>query len=442
MPHTTSGRIRTGAASSAARDRIWPDQRWLFGRFLPQRAPAPDSGGSASARKGVPHQAQGRQPGKGGGARQGLRSPGPRTGGRHAVVPRLPRPQERRLPAVRRALRRPGGLRRPHGFRCVPGAHRRPVRRSDRRVRRDRPRSARQHLIGATSSGLRHRRQRPANQEGSVKTLDQSAQARVLRALHAQPPLVLANAWDPGSAVAIEAAGAKAIATTSAGVSWAAGVADGGGLSRAAALDAVRRIVAAVSVPVTADIESGYGATPEEVGATVAGSSPWGRWALTSKTAPASAGRRSLSRPHRRSGSRPPGRPHGPRASSFASMPGQTPTSLESARRASGLLPPWPAPSDTPPPARTFSSCPASSTPRRYEHSSAGHCRSMLMAHPGAPTIAELAALGVTRISVGSAVAQAAYGLAAAAARELLGPGTYGCLEAAMAYDELNNLLR
>ncbi len=66
----------------------------------------------------------------------------------------------------------------------------------------------------------------------------------------------------------------------------------------------------------------------------------------------------------------------------------------------------------------------------------------MLMAHPGAPTIAELAALGVTRISVGSAVAQAAYGLAAAAARELLGPGTYGCLEAAMAYDELNNLLR
>ncbi len=60
-----------------------------------------------------------------------------------------------------------------------------------------------------------------------MKTLDQSAQARVLRALHAQPPLVLANAWDPGSAVAIEAAGAKAIATTSAGVSWAAGVADG-----------------------------------------------------------------------------------------------------------------------------------------------------------------------------------------------------------------------
>ena len=101
-----------------------------------------------------------------------------------------------------------------------------------------------------------------------MKALDRRAQARVLRALHTQPPLVLPNAWDPGSAAAIEAAGAKAIATTSAGVSWAAGVADGGGLGRAA-LGALRRIVAAVSVPVTADIESGYGATPEEVGVTI-----------------------------------------------------------------------------------------------------------------------------------------------------------------------------
>ncbi|WP_344451598.1 isocitrate lyase/phosphoenolpyruvate mutase family protein [Actinomadura kijaniata] len=67
---------------------------------------------------------------------------------------------------------------------------------------------------------------------------------------------MLPNAWDPASAVAIEAAGAAAIATTSAGLSWAAGVADAGGLDRATAL---RRIVAAVSVPVTADIEAGYG---------------------------------------------------------------------------------------------------------------------------------------------------------------------------------------
>lgn len=90
------------------------------------------------------------------------------------------------------------------------------------------------------------------------------------RALHAQPQLVLPKMWDPGSAVAIGAAGAQAIVTMSAGVSWAANVTDGGGLNRAAALDAVRRIVAVVSVPVTADIESGCGAAPEEVGSTVA----------------------------------------------------------------------------------------------------------------------------------------------------------------------------
>jgi 2-methylisocitrate lyase-like PEP mutase family enzyme len=74
---------------------------------------------------------------------------------------------------------------------------------------------------------------------------------RRLRELHAQPPLVLPNAWDAGSARAIEAAGAAAIATTSAGVSWALGVEDAGGLSRATAVAALRSIVDAVSIPVT-----------------------------------------------------------------------------------------------------------------------------------------------------------------------------------------------
>jgi hypothetical protein len=83
--------------------------------------------------------------------------------------------------------------------------------------------------------------------------------ARRLRTLHAQPPLVLPNAWDAGSARAIEAAGAAAIATTSAGVSWAAGVEDAGGLNRTTAIAALRAICAAVSVPVTADIEARLG---------------------------------------------------------------------------------------------------------------------------------------------------------------------------------------
>jgi 2-methylisocitrate lyase-like PEP mutase family enzyme len=63
--------------------------------------------------------------------------------------------------------------------------------------------------------------------------------------------------------------GFPAIATTSAGIAWALGMPDGGALDRERMLEQVGRIVAAVSVPVTADLEAGYGDTPNEVGETV-----------------------------------------------------------------------------------------------------------------------------------------------------------------------------
>ncbi len=76
------------------------------------------------------------------------------------------------------------------------------------------------------------------------------------RALHVPgAPLVLANAWDVASARLIEAEGAVAVATTSAGIAWSFGVPDGGALDRGRAIDVVRRIVTAVDVPVTADVE-------------------------------------------------------------------------------------------------------------------------------------------------------------------------------------------
>jgi len=68
----------------------------------------------------------------------------------------------------------------------------------------------------------------------------------------------------------IAAAGAPVIATTSAGLSWSLGRQDGQRLSRPEAADAVRRIADAVDVPVTADIEGGYGSDPGAVAATVA----------------------------------------------------------------------------------------------------------------------------------------------------------------------------
>ena len=89
-------------------------------------------------------------------------------------------------------------------------------------------------------------------------------------ALHAGPGFVLPNAWDAGSARILEQVGFPAIATTSAGIAWSCGVADGEALTLETMLERVARIVAAVGVPVTADLEAGYGDTPEEVGHTVA----------------------------------------------------------------------------------------------------------------------------------------------------------------------------
>src|ERR1700735_4924739 len=101
-------------------------------------------------------------------------------------------------------------------------------------------------------------------------TSTQHARAAALRALHEEGTFVLPNAWDAGSAVMIAAAGAQAIATTSAGVSWSLGRPDGQNLSREEAVAAVARTAAAVALPVTADIESGYGTDPADVAATVA----------------------------------------------------------------------------------------------------------------------------------------------------------------------------
>jgi 2-methylisocitrate lyase-like PEP mutase family enzyme len=99
---------------------------------------------------------------------------------------------------------------------------------------------------------------------------ESTGKAQALLALHAGPGFVLPNAWDAGSARILEQVGFPALATTSAGIAWSCGVPDGGALGRDSMLERVGRIVAAVGVPVTADLEAGYGDTADEVGRTVA----------------------------------------------------------------------------------------------------------------------------------------------------------------------------
>jgi 2-methylisocitrate lyase-like PEP mutase family enzyme len=91
------------------------------------------------------------------------------------------------------------------------------------------------------------------------------------RALHIPgDPLILVNIWDAGSAKAVAAAGAKAIATGSYGVAGAQGRADGEDFPLADVFENLARILSVTDLPVTIDMESGYGADPAGVGVSVA----------------------------------------------------------------------------------------------------------------------------------------------------------------------------
>ena len=95
---------------------------------------------------------------------------------------------------------------------------------------------------------------------------EQAMKAELFRAMHSGPRLLLLpNAWDAISARVIAAAGFSAIATTSGGVAWALGYQDGEAAPWAEVVAATGRIARAVKAPVTADIESGFGDTPQAV---------------------------------------------------------------------------------------------------------------------------------------------------------------------------------
>ncbi len=86
---------------------------------------------------------------------------------------------------------------------------------------------------------------------------------------HAPEILALCNTSDVAGARIVVEAGFAAVASSSAGVAWMLGYPDGEIIPRAEMLDAVRRIAAAVDVPVTVDMEAGYGHAPEMVAETV-----------------------------------------------------------------------------------------------------------------------------------------------------------------------------
>lgn len=97
----------------------------------------------------------------------------------------------------------------------------------------------------------------------------QSQKARIFRALHERnKTFVIPNPWDAGTSRLLAQMGFEALATTSAGAAFAAGQPDGA-IGRDAMLAHIAAIAAAVDLPVSADLENGYGDAPEEVAQTI-----------------------------------------------------------------------------------------------------------------------------------------------------------------------------
>ncbi|MCE0540055.1 isocitrate lyase/phosphoenolpyruvate mutase family protein [Kineosporia rhizophila] len=255
-------------------------------------------------------------------------------------------------------------------------------------------------------------------------------------------PVLLPNAWDAASAVLIAAAGAPAVATSSAAVAWALGKPDGEHLSRAEVAAVVARIVAAVSVPVSADIEAGYGAAPEEVASTVQAVIEAGAVGINLEDSKADG----TLYPADEQAARVAAAQAAAAAAGLESfvINARTDVYLRGIGAAEGR--------------------PAEVLRRGQAYAEAGatclfvpglvHLPTLtdlvpraalpisVLADPAGPTVAELAATGVVRISLGTALAEAAYGLAQAATRELLESGTMKTLVGYPGFGEVNSRFR
>jgi 2-methylisocitrate lyase-like PEP mutase family enzyme len=272
-----------------------------------------------------------------------------------------------------------------------------------------------------------------------VTSFGTSGSALALRALHKRP-LLLPNAWDAASAVAIESVGATAIATTSAGISWACGVPDGERIGRERMLQGLSEIIASVRVPVTADIESGYGTTPEAVARTVDAVIAIGAAGINIEDSPGTDA--PLREPPIQAARIRAARAMAGRAGVPLWINVRTDTFLAGAGSSSERL------SETIARAAVYAAAGADSlfVPGVLDldvirELATGPLPINVMAGSGAPDVASLVAAGATRISVGPAIAQAAYDLAARAAAELLATGTYTSMNGALDCGQLNELL-
>jgi 2-methylisocitrate lyase-like PEP mutase family enzyme len=275
-------------------------------------------------------------------------------------------------------------------------------------------------------------------------TNSQRDQAKLFHSLHTNDPvLVLANSWDVASARIVEAAGASAIATTSAGVAWSLGCPDGDELDRDRAIELVGHIVAAVSLPVTADIESGYATHAEGVGDTVRGFLAAGAVGINLEDA-----RYDGRAPLRDAADQAERIAAARAAADEARVPlyinARTDTYLRSVGDPDKRL------GETLERAATYLAAGASgifvpgvADPATIAALAEGISAPLnILVGPGSPTTGELGELGVARASAGSSIATVAYGAVRRSAEELFTSGSYDSLSGGLSYGELNALLQ
>jgi len=256
----------------------------------------------------------------------------------------------------------------------------------------------------------------------------------ILRQLHAGPKiLVLPNAWDVASARIFEAAGFPAVATTSAGVANSLGYPDGQHVSREEMLDVIDRIVRAVSIPVTADVESGYG-DPEGTAKALADIGAAGMNLEDSATADA---RELADIPTQvkiiQTVRSTADLVINARTDVFLMSIGDPATRLD---RAIERLKAYQA---------AGADCVFVPGVRDAEtiRALAALGRINILAVAGTPPIAELERLGVARVSIGSGAMRASMGLTQRIANELRDRGTYASFtEGAMPYADANALFK
>jgi 2-methylisocitrate lyase-like PEP mutase family enzyme len=246
----------------------------------------------------------------------------------------------------------------------------------------------------------------------------------------------LPNAWDAGSARLIEASGAAAIATTSAGLAWSRGFPDGDVLPLRVLEAAVAEIARVLSVPLSVDVEGGYSAEPRAVGEMIA----------------AVVGAGAV----------------GVNLEDGAGSVDLLCAKIEAAKKAAvhaginlfvnartdvylrGLVPPEQAVAETIARGHRYqaSGCDGFFVPKVTDEAAiraivaAVPLPLNLLVMPALPAVPELQRLGVRRVSAGSAIAAAAYGATKRAAKQFLEQGIYGAMfDEAVGYGEMNQLL-